>query len=82
MKGIKIKGKGGVTVEKNSSKNTIILKRANAELASFTVSPSNGNEDVLIEEIVIDVYDGTKYYTGDDLRVKFDNVEQYDYALT
>jgi hypothetical protein len=55
--GIKIKGKGGVTVEKTKSNNTIILKKANSELASFNISPSNGNEDVLIEDIALLVYD-------------------------
>jgi hypothetical protein len=53
--GIKIKGKGGVTVEKTASNNTINLKKANSELATFNISPSNNNEDVLIEDIVLRV---------------------------
>jgi hypothetical protein len=53
--GIKIKGKGGVTVEKTASKDTINLKKANSEIAVFNISPSNGNEDVLIEDLVITV---------------------------
>ena len=78
--GIKIKGKGGVSVEKTASKNTIVLKKANSELAVFTVSPSNNNEDVMIEDIVLSVQNlsGWAYLTWKDIRVKFDGVEQYE----
>jgi len=86
--GIKIKGKGGVTVEKTASKDTINLKKANSEIAVFNISPSNGNEDVLIEDLVITVEELTAegthswYVAWDAIRVKVDWVEQYDYSTT
>ena len=84
LMGIKIKGKGGITVEKSATKNTLRLKRANADLATFNISPSNGDDDVLVEDLIILVkdVDNDTVLSGDSVRVKVDGVEQYDWSRT
>ena len=82
MKTFKTVAKWAVSVEKSSSKNTIVLKEANAPIASFTVKPANADDEITLENIILKVNDWTKNLNSDAFRVKVDNVEQYDPTWT
>lgn len=80
VKTFKTVAKGGVEVSTSASKKTIALKQSNSNIATFTVKPSNTNDEVMLEDLVISVHnDTTNAYLADtEFRVKVDNVEQYD----
>jgi hypothetical protein len=82
---MKTVAKGGVDVTSSTSKKTIALQETNSNIATFVIKPANANDEVTLEELVIDVYDdaGTpKHLTGGEIRVKVNNVEQFDYSTT
>jgi hypothetical protein len=50
---LQIKAKGSVTIPADSKAKTAVLKKSNAEVASFTIKPSKGNEGITLEEVVL-----------------------------
>jgi hypothetical protein len=56
---ISVVAKGSVTIPTaTSSKNTVLLKAKNQSLAKFVVKPSNGNEGLTLENLVLYVDNG------------------------
>ena len=50
---IEIKAKGSVTIPSDNQSKTALLKASNVNVASFRVKPSNGNEWITLEELVL-----------------------------
>jgi archaellin len=51
-----VKAVAGISVDKaTADKNTITLRKANATLASFYITPNNGNDSAELDEIVLQV---------------------------
>ena len=65
-----------ITNEK-TSKNTVLLKATNSTIAEFTVKPSNNNEWLTLEDIVLTGSVSGQVLTFDNIRLKVDGVE-YD----
>jgi hypothetical protein len=75
---MRIVGKGTVSVtNEKSSKNTVLLKARNTTLAEFTIKPSNNNEGLTLEDVVITGTIGNNPISGNDIKLKVDGVE-YD----
>ena len=85
MKTFKTVSKGWVDVTSSAAKKTIALRQANSNIATFTIKPANADDEITLEELKINVYTGaigTNSLTGNEIRVKLDNVEQFDYTIT
>jgi hypothetical protein len=75
---MKIVGKGTVNItNEKSSKNTVLLKARNTTIAEFTIKPSNNNEGLNLEDIVLTGTIGNGPLSGDSIKLKIDGVE-YD----
>ena len=72
----KTKESGSVKVEATTSKNTVLLKARNQNIAEFTVKPSNSSDDDLTLDSLKISFSGAAI-TADDIRVKVDGTE-YD----
>ena len=72
----KTKESGSVKVETTTSKNTVLLKAKNQNIAEFTVKPSNSSDDDLTLDSLEISFSGVSL-TADDIRVKVDGTE-YD----
>ena len=86
---LKVVSKGQVKVEGDNKSDTVLLKGKNKSIATFVIKPDSKADDetLVLENITLQVIanKGTaneKYLTGDDLRVKVDNVEEKDYSTT
>jgi hypothetical protein len=79
---MEVKAKGSVTIPSNSEAKTALLKGQNITIAKFTVKPSNGNEGITLEELVlsgtIDTGAGAAPIDMSKLRVKVAGVELDD----
>jgi hypothetical protein len=51
--GIKTVKSGTVNIVSSSTKNTVLLRARNTELATFTIKPSNNNEGLTLESIYL-----------------------------
>lgn len=72
------KAKGSVTIPSTSDSKTALLKAQNTTIAKFTIKPSNSNEGITLENMVLSGnIDGTALTSGD-IRVKVAGVEQDD----
>jgi hypothetical protein len=60
---MKTVSKGGADVTASTSKKTIALQRANANLAEFVIKPASADDEVTLEDLVIDVYHGSTHLT-------------------
>jgi hypothetical protein len=68
---ISVVAKGTVTIPTaSSSKNTVLLKAKNQTLAKFVVKPSNNNEGLTLENLVLRVNNGTAIVDPEDYKVK------------
>ena len=68
------KESGSVTIPAAKLKSTALLRSANSVVAEFTVKPSNSNEGIMFDNIVLT---GTQFNSGD-FKVKIDGVEYFD----
>ena len=85
---MKIKEQGSVTIPATSEAKTALVGRQNQTIAKFTVKPSNGNEGITLDEMILEI-SGKKMVNwspvdlaSTDLRVKVGGVEQDDDSLT
>jgi hypothetical protein len=70
--------KGTVTIPTaSSSKNTVLKKAKNQTLATFTVKPSNGNEGINLENLVLNIDNGG-IVDPEDYRVRVAGVDYSD----
>jgi archaellum component FlaG (FlaF/FlaG flagellin family) len=53
LKTIDIKEKGSVTIPSTSTDKTALLKGQNVTVAEFTIKPSNNNEGITLDQLVI-----------------------------
>jgi hypothetical protein len=68
---ISVVAKGSVTIPTaSSSKNTVLLKAKNQTLAKFVVKPSNNNEGLTLENLVLRVNNDTAIVDPEDYKVK------------
>ena len=83
MMAFSVVNKGSVTVSTvDTSKSTVLLKKANASVATFTVKPENSNdEDLYLEDLTITITNGDGNLTADDVNVKIDGSTQDGEAL-
>jgi hypothetical protein len=79
---MRIKSQGSVTIPATSTAKNALLKAQNSVIAEFTIKPSNNNEGITLDELVLtgSIDDGVTPadLTGGMLRVKVDGVEQDD----
>ena len=73
----KTKESGSVKVDSATSKNTVLLKARNQNIATFTVKPSNSSDDDLTLDTIVLEFSGDATVTADKIRVKVDGTE-YD----
>ena len=67
--------KGSVSVTSTAGKTTVLLKKANAKIAEFTVKPDKWN-DTYLESLGFTLTNGTVNLTADDVNVKIDGVTE------
>jgi hypothetical protein len=76
---LSVVAKGTVTIPTaTSSKKTVLLKAKNQTLATFVVKPSNGNEGLDLENLVLYIENGAALVNADDYKVKVDGVDYTD----
>jgi len=54
--GMKTKSKGSVTIPSKAQDKTAVLKKTNAEIATFTIKPSKNNDGITLEQLVLNWY--------------------------
>ena len=72
------KAKGSVTIPSTSDSKTALLKAQNTTIAKFTIKPSNSNEGITLENMVLSGNVNGSGLTSDDIRVKVAGIEQDD----
>ena len=76
---IKVVDKGTFSITNGTSKNTVLLKSRWESIAQFTIKPSNNNEWLTLEDLIITWYyfDGTTTgtLTKDNIRLELDGTE-------
>jgi hypothetical protein len=75
---IRIKSKGSVTIPATSTAKNALLKAQNTTIAEFTIKPSNNNDGITLDDLVLSGNIGGTGFVASDLRVKVDGVEQDD----
>jgi len=82
LKTIDIKEKGSVTIPSTSTDKTALLKGQNVTVAEFTIKPSNNNEGITLDQLVISgtINNGTTttWIAYNKLRVKVWGIELDD----
>ena len=76
---IKVVEKGTFSITNGSSKNTVLLKARGTSIAQFTIKPSNNNEGLTLEDIILTGYymsgATTGYFDEDTIRFELDGTE-------
>jgi hypothetical protein len=75
---MRIKSQGSVTIPATSTAKNALLKAQNSTIAEFTIKPSNNNEGITLDELILTGTVGNTVITGGMLRVKVAGVEQDD----
>ena len=75
------KAKGSVTVPSTTEAKTALLRAQNTTIAKFTVKPSNGNEGITLEELVLSGTVDNGQINRSKLRVKVGWIELDDPAI-
>jgi hypothetical protein len=76
---IKVVEKGTFNITNGASKDTVLLKARGTSIAQFTIKPSNNNEGLTLEDIILTGYylSGSTpvYFDEDSIRFEIDGTE-------